>query len=180
MTQNEILKIESINPNESGRSMVEMLGVLAIIGVLSLAGVEGYKYAIAKYTANELLNGVMKRAVLASNYLMSPANPYQGNCCGFSMELLEEENGVYYDAWCNGADSLAISIDPVSKETCEIIAKNLPERITGHRLNGIGCIVCGGGMITCSTNCGGEMLIPECHEEDNWFEFSFYPDLRNP
>ena len=29
--------------NESGRSMVEMLGVLAIIGVLSVGGISGYK-----------------------------------------------------------------------------------------------------------------------------------------
>ena len=28
---------------ESGRSMVEMLGVLAIIGVLSIGGIAGYK-----------------------------------------------------------------------------------------------------------------------------------------
>ena len=32
--------------NESGRSMVEMLGVLAIIGVLSVGGVAGYHYAM--------------------------------------------------------------------------------------------------------------------------------------
>ena len=28
--------------NESGRSMIEMLGVLAIIGVLSVGGIAGY------------------------------------------------------------------------------------------------------------------------------------------
>ena len=31
--------------NESGRSMVEMLGVLAIIGVLSVGGIAGYTTA---------------------------------------------------------------------------------------------------------------------------------------
>ena len=41
---------------ESGRSMVEMLGVLAIIGVLSVAGVAGYKAAVRKSLANNLLN----------------------------------------------------------------------------------------------------------------------------
>ena len=39
--------------SESGRSMVEMLGVLAIIGVLSIGAVAGYKFAITKYKANE-------------------------------------------------------------------------------------------------------------------------------
>jgi len=45
--------------NESGRSMVEMLGVLAIIGVLSVGGIAGYKYAmrqIAKNSFAEFLN----------------------------------------------------------------------------------------------------------------------------
>ena len=41
--------------NESGRSMVEMLGILAIIGVLSAGGVYGYGVAMKKHKANELL-----------------------------------------------------------------------------------------------------------------------------
>jgi len=35
--------------NQSGRSMVEMLGVLAIIGVLSVGGISGYSKAMAKF-----------------------------------------------------------------------------------------------------------------------------------
>lgn len=42
--------------NESGRSMVEMLGVLAIIGVLSVGGIAGYRMAMNKHHANEWLN----------------------------------------------------------------------------------------------------------------------------
>ncbi|MGN1062818.1 MAG: hypothetical protein ACI4QM_00635, partial [Alphaproteobacteria bacterium] len=34
---------------ESGRTMTEMLGVLAVIGVLSIGGVAGYSYAMDKY-----------------------------------------------------------------------------------------------------------------------------------
>ena len=34
---------------QTGRSMVEMLGVLAIIGVLSVGGISGYSKAMAKY-----------------------------------------------------------------------------------------------------------------------------------
>ncbi|MBQ3695627.1 MAG: type II secretion system protein [Alphaproteobacteria bacterium] len=42
--------------NESGRSMVEMLGVLAIIGVLSVGGIAGYTTAMRKHRVNEALN----------------------------------------------------------------------------------------------------------------------------
>ena len=35
--------------NQHGRSMIEMLGVLAIIGVLSVGGISGYSKAMAKF-----------------------------------------------------------------------------------------------------------------------------------
>ena len=49
--------------NESGRSMVEMLGVLAIIGVLSVGGIAGYTQAIKKYKANEATKEIVMAAV---------------------------------------------------------------------------------------------------------------------
>ena len=49
----------SINNFDSGRSMVEMLGTLAIIGVLSVGAIAGYSYGMDKYRANETINDVM-------------------------------------------------------------------------------------------------------------------------
>jgi len=42
--------------NENGRSMVEMLGVLAIIGVLSAGGLAGYSKAMFKHKLNTTLD----------------------------------------------------------------------------------------------------------------------------
>ena len=39
--------------NELGRSMVEMLGILAIIGVLSVGAISGYSKAMMKYKLNK-------------------------------------------------------------------------------------------------------------------------------
>ena len=50
---------------ESGRSMVEMLGVLAIIGVLSIGGIAGYTMAMNRYRANEVIDMANKVASLA-------------------------------------------------------------------------------------------------------------------
>lgn len=50
---------------ESGRSMVEMLGVLAIIGVLSIGGIAGYTMAMNRYRANEILDAASKVAIIA-------------------------------------------------------------------------------------------------------------------
>ena len=49
---------------ESGRSMVEMLGVLAIIGVLSIGGIAGYTQAMKKYRVNEGVSTVTTVAML--------------------------------------------------------------------------------------------------------------------
>ena len=42
--------------NQSGRSMIEMLGVLAIIAVLSVGGIAGYSKAMQKWKSNLQLN----------------------------------------------------------------------------------------------------------------------------
>ena len=62
-------RIKSGMTEESGRSMVEMLGVLAIIGVLSVMGIAGYKAAMTRHRANELLNEASKRAVVVAGQI---------------------------------------------------------------------------------------------------------------
>ena len=71
--------------NEDGRSMTEMLGVLAIIGVLSIGGIQGYTYAMNKYRANNVLNEInMASHQLATELvtsrneqkMLSLGNPY--------------------------------------------------------------------------------------------------------
>ena len=46
----------SSKEKSKGRSMVEMLGVLAIIGVLSIGGISGYTLAMRRYQVNEIMN----------------------------------------------------------------------------------------------------------------------------
>ena len=46
---------------ETGRSMVEILGVLAVIGVLSIGGIYGYTFAMDKYRANDIIYEVNLR-----------------------------------------------------------------------------------------------------------------------
>lgn len=62
------------NVNESGRSMVEMLGVLAIIGVLSVGGIAGYTLAMNRYRANEILNAASMVAIEAVARASTSAN----------------------------------------------------------------------------------------------------------
>jgi len=47
---------------QKGRSMIEMLGVLAIIGVLSIGGLLGYRRAVNNHQANTILDDVNRFA----------------------------------------------------------------------------------------------------------------------
>ena len=63
--------------NENGRSMVEMLGVLAIIGVLSVGGIAGYSKAMNKYKINKT-NDQVSMLVANIRTLFSSQNDYEG------------------------------------------------------------------------------------------------------
>ena len=45
-----------IKEMQCGRSMIEMLGVLAIIGVLSVGGIAGYSKAMTKWKINKTIS----------------------------------------------------------------------------------------------------------------------------
>ena len=62
---------------QSGRSMVEMLGVLAIIGVLSIGGISGYSKAMAKYRVNKTLDQI-SMLVMNIRSLFSASVDYDG------------------------------------------------------------------------------------------------------
>ncbi len=66
--------------NESGRSMIEMLGVLAIIGVLSVGGIAGYSKAMMKYRINKTIEQI---TLIAGNVraFWGPQKNYEGVNC---------------------------------------------------------------------------------------------------
>ena len=63
--------------SESGRSMVEMLGVLAIIGVLSVGGIAGYKLAIEKYAGTHVATLVSRLLVALKSESFNPDTPFK-------------------------------------------------------------------------------------------------------
>ena len=51
-----LLRVARNDICSAGRSMIEMLGVLAIVGVLSVGGIAGYSKAMEKFKINKLIN----------------------------------------------------------------------------------------------------------------------------
>jgi len=48
---------------EKGRSMIEMLGVLAIVGVLSVGGIAGYSKAMTKYKRDTMMTQISELVI---------------------------------------------------------------------------------------------------------------------
>ncbi len=78
--------------NQSGRSMVEMLGVLAIIGVLSVGGIAGYSKAMAKYKLGKVTDQITT-TVTNIRTLYSGQRTYDGldNSVANSMNLVSSD-----------------------------------------------------------------------------------------
>ncbi len=81
-------KISDKPPVDSGRSMVEMLGTLAVIGVLSIGGISGYMYAMKKYQVNKMVNelnllsyqiAMIMNQPHESDYELSLGDPYDSD-----------------------------------------------------------------------------------------------------
>ena len=101
--------------NESGRSMVEMLGVLAIVGILSIMGIYGFRHAMTKHYANELLQEATKRAATVALQLQA-GNP-TGNLDEF------KENDLGFGEFASGLvtpqdGQFQIAINNVSQDVC--------------------------------------------------------------
>lgn len=63
-------KLRNTKNNQQGRSLTEMLGVLAVIGVLSMAALFGYRYALDKYRANETINELNGYALIVDGQML--------------------------------------------------------------------------------------------------------------
>ena len=102
--------------SQSGRSMVEMLGTLAIIGVLSIGGIAGYNYGINKYRANTIINDIMLRATdaIAQFDTTGDAN-------------LSEWPTITAGKYTIGLEdeTIGIQVDGLPKELCEMVYEGM-------------------------------------------------------
>ena len=123
--------------NQSGRGMVEMLGVLAIIGVLTIGSIWGYNYAIKIHRVNEITEMMNRQAVLASAAkavgVDLPEDEWDTTAAGFSIEYnpTYEEDGVVYDNF------FTITVRNVPKDMLEMLIKRDDGRAYQILIDGI-------------------------------------------
>ena len=126
---------------ESGRSMVEMLGVLAIIGVLSVGGIAGYSLSMRRHRANGVADTVSKYALVAYGHcqqmLLNGDVSAIGHCTsesittfanagvgslpagvasnGISLEKIEQSSKT-------GSDEVSIDVQFTDEKLCQALA----------------------------------------------------------
>ncbi len=114
-------------PSPSGRSMIEMLAVLAIIGVLSIAALVGFTYAMNKHRANETIYDVMLRG---TNVPMVDEN-YASKPSGYEFRFPDLPAGTYYPMTTkkDAGSSYYVEATGVTYRVCEMILKMNPTDI---------------------------------------------------
>ncbi len=85
--------------NEFGRSMIEMLGVLAIIGVLSVGGIAGYSKAMEQFKINKFIDQV-SQIVVNTQTLYAQQKDYNGLHANtaISMGIIPDNFGTVEDS----------------------------------------------------------------------------------
>ena len=94
--------------------MVEMIGTLVIMGVLSIGGVAGYKYAIDKNTANQ----IMKDAHLG--YISTPISSCVNDFISVEFSPI---SGHQTDFYCDPKNERYIRVSGISDTVCEHLLK---------------------------------------------------------
>lgn len=121
------MKKQKINNTESGRSMVEMLGVLAIMGVLSVGGIAGYQYAMNKYRANTLINDLSRRAAVVSTQRVggrqATLSEFDGETPLYPISLASYAPDT--------ASFFALRADHVPEEVCRLVLSEKSALVSG-------------------------------------------------
>ena len=110
-----------IKQTEGGRSMVEMLGVLAVTGVLAVVGIMGFQNAMAKSKANRLISDVKLYALQCAQELYNRERHgeevAEGTACGTNVTPV-------------GSYALSGSYENTAEDgVIQISATNIPERV---------------------------------------------------
>ena len=122
-----MLQFHTFSQTNHGRTLLEMLGVLAIVGILSIAALVGFTYAMNKHRANETIYDVMLRG---TNVPMVDEN-YASKPSGHEFTFPDLPSGTYYPMVTkkDSGSSYYVEATGVTYRVCEMILKMNPTDI---------------------------------------------------
>ncbi len=156
---------------QSGRSMVEMLGVLAIIGVLSVGAISGYSKAMTKYKLNkhlESFNMLLNEAIkllpdLQRHYGKNTSDVHyldrfflKANLLPDGMTYNQQKNYIY-DIFKNRlsivyARTTAINDDTGVTSHPTIYYMNISMNRSGNKISSLDNEICRNIFLACKEN----------------------------
>ena len=131
---------------DSGRSMVETIGVLAVMGVLTIGGIAGYNYGINKHRANQVLQDIRLiyqetkypnsvRQILETEEFpdmeLDTQSPYE-----YSFTFPSLDDFIYDSTSETEPNLISVNVSGVSKTACDILLKTKPEYVLMLKANG--------------------------------------------
>lgn len=132
--------------SESGRTMAEMLAVLAIIGVLSITALVGFRYAMELHKENESVDWIVKTvAGSRTGFLLEKYGDEAGLLNPKAVPMQEVISGVAFD-FASADDKSSrtyttplatkVSVDVISKNAFEVHLENVTFSMCRKLLNG--------------------------------------------
>lgn len=114
---------------ESGRSMIEMLGVLAIIGVLSVGGIAGYSMAMSKFKTTKSIDQIQTITTNLRTLMASQRRwPKISNAAVFySLGILTEETFDGSKGVNSYGGEIKLDTGDSAKRTVTIIYTGIPQ-----------------------------------------------------
>jgi len=118
-----------------GRSMIEMLGVLAIVGVLVIGGVWGYRKAVTKYLANSVIDDINLSGFLVMDELFSSL---PDDDVGLDLTGRFDQKSPYtFKAFAETGTSFEILVSGVPYPVCQELKEREFKDIDEVRANGL-------------------------------------------
>ena len=99
--------------NESGRSLLEMIGTLTIMGILSITAIMGFRYGMNKLKANRIYNDAKLAYVSISSSGGAPyhwAAPEFTPECGYTLSVRRDKDNNNF-----------VLVDSVEDEVCDLL-----------------------------------------------------------
>ena len=148
-----MLQFHTFSRTNHGRTLLEMLGVLAIVGILSITALVGFTYAMNKHRANETIYDVMLRGTnvpMVDEYYFDKDAGYEFRFPGL---VNNGRQGTYYPMVTlkDGGASYYVEATDVTYRVCELILKMNPTDIDQIV---VGDTVYTGDSDICGTNNG--------------------------
>ena len=135
------------NTAQTGRSMVEMLGVLAVMGVLSIGAVMGFNYGMNKHRANQVLSDIrliyqetripsVMHNIVNNNSLPENLEIEQQSAYDYSFSFPDLDDFIYEAPKESEPNLLSVNVENVPQGVCDILLQNKPSYVLMLKVNG--------------------------------------------